>query len=158
MSKYHARKSSLQSRDQHGNSSPYCVICPPGGTCVVQVKAAPPGACSKIINKDKQLVCESRCASSRARECARKVRINGMTHVGVDGLYLAWTSPPSRAASLVCSHGKNAIKRSCVSRHSRLQKRAADLSFLLHTANGDIGLVVLPFAVLSRHCFTALLH
>jgi hypothetical protein len=86
------------------------------------------------------------------------VRINGMTDVGVDGLCLAWTSPPSHAASLVCNHGKNAIKRSCVSRHSRLQKRAADLSFLLHTASGDIGLVVLPFAVLSRHCFIALIR
>jgi len=118
MSKYHARKSSPQSRDQRGNSSPYCLIWPPGGSCVEQPKAPPTGAYGEIIKKEEQPARRSCCACSRAQECARKVRINGVMHVSVDGLYSAWTSPPSRVASLVFKHGKNAIKRSCVSRNS----------------------------------------
>jgi len=51
MSKYHARKSSPQSRDQHGNSRPYPVICPPGGASIVQVKAAPAGIFGEVSNK-----------------------------------------------------------------------------------------------------------
>jgi len=56
---------------------------------------------------------------------------------------------------LFAGTGKNAIKRTCVSRHSRLQKRAADLSFLLHTTSGDIDLVVLPLAVPLHYCVIA---
>ncbi len=52
MSKYHARKSSPQSRDQRGNSSPYCLIWPPGRPCAVQPKTAPAGAYGEIIKEE----------------------------------------------------------------------------------------------------------
>jgi hypothetical protein len=79
--------------------------------------------------------------------------------IGQRGRLVFGVDVSSFACGIICLQPrKNAIRRTCASRNFRLQKRAADLSFLLHTANGDIGLVVLPFSVLLRSCITALLR
>lgn len=161
MSKYHARKSSPQSRDQRGNSSPYSFICPSGGTRIVRAKAAPAGAYRKIINKEKQACLRIALRRRHVRECARKVRMN--RHDGCQrGRLVFGVDVSSFARGIACLQARKKCDQTHL-RFSPFPTAKTCRRFIFFTAHGkrrywSCSSSVCRAAALLHYCITALLH